>query len=77
MGLPGNLLVLAISRNGDLIVPHGNTRLEMDDRLTLFGRQENLQEATAWLETDASVRSLGGDHAPQHEPGDQAQPQTD
>ena len=76
LGLPGNLLVLAISRNGDLIVPHGNTRLELDDRLTLFGMQENLQEATDLLETGRTVHSMGRDHAPQHEPGDQAQPYT-
>lgn len=76
LGLPGNLLVLAICRNGDLIVPHGNTRLEMNDRLTLFGRQDNLQEATAWLASYPSVLSAGGNHTAQHEPGDQAQPYT-
>ena len=76
LGLPGNLLVLAICRNGDLIVPHGNTRLEMNDRLTLFGRQDNLQEATAWLASYPSALSAGGNHTAQHEPGDQAQPYT-
>lgn len=76
LGLPGNLLVLAICRNGDLIVPHGNTRLELGDRLTLFGRQEDLQQATVWLETGTPVQSLGGNHTPQHEPGDQAQTYT-
>ncbi len=35
--LPGDVLVLALRRNGDLLVPHGDTRLELDDRLTLAG----------------------------------------
>lgn len=49
LGLPGNLLVLSIGRNGDLLIPHGNTRLETGDRVTLIGNVENLNEAEAWL----------------------------
>ncbi len=51
LGLPGNLSVLAIGRNGDLIVPHGNTRLELGDRVTLFGNLEEVQEVVSWMET--------------------------
>ena len=29
--------MLAIRRNGDLLVPHGNTQLDYGDRLTLAG----------------------------------------
>ena len=50
LSLPGNLLVLSIGRNGDLIIPHGDTRLEMGDRLTIFGEMEDLQNAAGWLE---------------------------
>lgn len=38
--LPGDVLVLAISRDGELLVPHGNTRIELGDRITLVGSQE-------------------------------------
>jgi Trk K+ transport system NAD-binding subunit len=49
LGLPGNLLVLAISRNGEMIVPHGNTRLKSGDILTLLGNVEELEEANSLL----------------------------
>jgi Kef-type K+ transport system membrane component KefB/Trk K+ transport system NAD-binding subunit len=50
LGLPGNLLVLAVNRSGDIIIPHGSTRLECGDRLTLLGNPEGLSEAALWLE---------------------------
>ncbi len=43
--LPGGLLALAIRRDGDLLVPHGNTRLCLDDRLTLVGSIEDIELA--------------------------------
>ena len=49
LGLPGNLLVLAITRNGEMIVPHGNTRLKSGDKLTLLGNLEELEEAESLL----------------------------
>ena len=51
LGLPGNLLILSIGRNGDLLIPHGNTRLELGDRLTLLGDIDDLQSAVGWLDT--------------------------
>ena len=35
--LPGDLLILAVRREGELVVPHGDTRLAEFDRLTLIG----------------------------------------
>jgi Kef-type K+ transport system membrane component KefB/Trk K+ transport system NAD-binding subunit len=43
--LPGALLALAIRRDGELIVPHGNTRLCRNDRLTLVGSVEDIEIA--------------------------------
>jgi Kef-type K+ transport system membrane component KefB len=43
--LPGGLLALAIRRDGELLVPHGNTRLCRNDRLTLVGSIEDLELA--------------------------------
>jgi Kef-type K+ transport system membrane component KefB/Trk K+ transport system NAD-binding subunit len=40
ISLPGDVLALAISRDGELLVPHGNTRVELGDRITLLGSQE-------------------------------------
>jgi Trk K+ transport system NAD-binding subunit len=43
--LPGGLLALAIRRDGELLVPHGNTRLCRNDRLTLVGSIEDIKLA--------------------------------
>jgi Trk K+ transport system NAD-binding subunit len=43
--LPGGLLALAIRRDGELLVPHGNTRLCLNDRLTLVGSVEDIETA--------------------------------
>jgi Trk K+ transport system NAD-binding subunit len=43
--LPGGLLALAIRRDGELLVPHGNTRLCRHDRLTLVGSIEDIELA--------------------------------
>ncbi len=45
LDLPGDLLALAIRRDGDLLVPHGNTRLCYNDRLTLMGTIEDIELA--------------------------------
>jgi Trk K+ transport system NAD-binding subunit len=41
--------VLAIQRGEDVIIPHGSTRLQTGDRLTLAGDLEALQAAEDWL----------------------------
>ncbi|MEW5869390.1 MAG: cation:proton antiporter [Chloroflexota bacterium] len=50
LGLPGNLLVLSINRDGEIIIPHGNTRLKYGDRLTTLGAVSELAQALNWLE---------------------------
>ncbi len=45
LDLPGGLLALAIRREGELLVPHGNTRLCRNDRLTLVGSIEDIELA--------------------------------
>jgi Kef-type K+ transport system membrane component KefB/Trk K+ transport system NAD-binding subunit len=50
LGLPGNLLILSVRRNGELIIPHGNTRIEPGDQLTILGDIATLDEAAAALE---------------------------
>ncbi|HUK40161.1 MAG TPA: cation:proton antiporter [Candidatus Acidoferrales bacterium] len=45
LSLPGGLLALAIRRDGELLVPHGNTRLCRNDRLTLVGSVEDIEQA--------------------------------
>ena len=34
---PGDLLILAVRRQGELVVPHGDTRLNAGDQITLVG----------------------------------------
>jgi Kef-type K+ transport system membrane component KefB/Trk K+ transport system NAD-binding subunit len=45
LDLPGGVLVVALRRNGDLIVPNGNTQLELFDHLTLAGPAEDVESA--------------------------------
>ena len=47
--LPGDVLVLALRRNGELLVPHGNTRLEQGDYLTLVGTLEWVAQAEVMM----------------------------
>ncbi len=43
-------LVAMISRNGDMIMPHGDTNLKLGDRLTLIGKQEAVDETINYFE---------------------------
>ena len=45
---PGDLLVLAIRRNDEVLIPHGTTRLAMGDHLTILGDLDVIQEAEEW-----------------------------
>lgn len=43
--LPGDLLILAVRRRDELLVPHGHTQLKVGDRLTLIGSLEAISQA--------------------------------
>lgn len=45
----GDVLLTAVRRNGDLIIPHGNTQLAYGDHVTLIGSIEDTQAARDWL----------------------------
>ncbi|MCB9438272.1 MAG: cation:proton antiporter [Anaerolineales bacterium] len=47
--LPTDVLVVSIQRQGQLIVPHGYTQLQLRDEITLVGRPESLQTVTLRL----------------------------
>jgi Kef-type K+ transport system membrane component KefB len=47
---PGDLLVLAIRRNDEVIVPHGTTRLALGDHLTVLGDLDVIQQAEDWTD---------------------------
>ena len=44
LNLPGDVLVLAVRRNGELIVPHGNTEVMIGDHLALVGSNECISD---------------------------------
>ncbi len=48
--LPGDYLVLSIRRRSELLIPHGNTVLEYNDRLSLLGDLARLDESRSLLE---------------------------
>ncbi len=49
INLPGDALVLGLRRNGEILVPHGDTKLRRGDLLMLIGHQDCLQEAMTQL----------------------------
>ncbi|NBI29140.1 cation:proton antiporter domain-containing protein [Chengkuizengella marina] len=42
--LPGNMLILRIYRGDSFIIPHGNTQIELGDRLLVSGDVESIRE---------------------------------
>jgi Trk K+ transport system NAD-binding subunit len=48
--LPGDMLVLSIRREGELMIPRGNTILEIGDRLTILGDLNIMPDIEEWLE---------------------------
>ena len=50
LGLPGDFLVLSLRRNGDLMVPRGETTVEIGDRLTMLGDVEDVRAVKKWFE---------------------------
>jgi Trk K+ transport system NAD-binding subunit len=47
--LPLETLVLSLARNGHSVVPHGYTRLQLGDEVTLVGKAASLDEAVRRL----------------------------
>jgi CPA2 family monovalent cation:H+ antiporter-2 len=48
--LPGDILVMALRRNGELLVPHGYTQIESGDHLTLVGSFNSMEEMRTYFE---------------------------
>lgn len=49
--LPAGVIVTLVRRNGEALVPSGDTRLEEGDVVTLVGSQEGMDRLRQWLET--------------------------
>jgi trk system potassium uptake protein TrkA len=43
--LPGDVLILTVRRDGELLIPHGNTRLNWGDQITLVGSVDFMDTA--------------------------------
>lgn len=48
--LPGDALVIGLRRQGEIVVPHGDTVLQLEDMLMLVGSPKALREAHLWLQ---------------------------
>jgi Trk K+ transport system NAD-binding subunit len=48
--LPGNVLLLGLRREGEVLVPNGDTVLREDDVLMLLGHPDEIQEALACID---------------------------
>lgn len=53
--LPPGVLVLSVRRGTQLLVPHGHTRVELGDRLALFGEPDELEDVALLLEATRAV----------------------
>jgi Kef-type K+ transport system membrane component KefB/Trk K+ transport system NAD-binding subunit len=47
--LSGELLIVSISREGELLIPHGNMRVHLGDQMTILGSLEALDDARVSL----------------------------
>jgi Trk K+ transport system NAD-binding subunit len=47
--LPGDALILGLRRSGEILVPHGDTNLELGDLIMLVGHQDSLHKAMVRL----------------------------
>lgn len=45
----GDVLIVSIVREGEQLIPHGNMRVEVGDRITVLGNLEGLEEVKALL----------------------------
>jgi CPA2 family monovalent cation:H+ antiporter-2 len=50
LNLPGDLLILAIRRNQQLLIPRGNTSFEIGDRVSILGGHDSLSAARELFE---------------------------
>ena len=48
--LTGDLLIVSISRDGELLIPHGNMRVQLGDNMTVLGGLEALEDARLLIE---------------------------
>lgn len=55
--LPGNALILGIQREGAVMVPHGDTVLELGDHIALIGSPDSVGEAIEMLGVDGGALS--------------------
>ena len=56
--LPGDALVMGLRRSGEVLVPHGDTRLKQGDLLMLIGHEESLQQAINQLDPLAEMQQI-------------------
>ncbi|MCB0193786.1 MAG: cation:proton antiporter [Anaerolineae bacterium] len=56
--LPGDALVMGLRRSGEVLVPHGDTRLKQGDLLMLIGHEASLQQAVNQLDPLAEMQRI-------------------
>jgi len=49
LNLPGECLIAILERDGDIIIPKGNTVLESGDTLSILGYPDDIVELKIWL----------------------------
>jgi len=45
--LPGDVLILSLKRDGSIIIPHGDTTLQLSDQLGLIGNRSSINDVAA------------------------------
>ena len=54
------LLVVAVSRDGEIIIPHGGTTLEEDDVIYIIGESNSINNLTAKYKLNMDKRLIKG-----------------
>jgi Kef-type K+ transport system membrane component KefB/Trk K+ transport system NAD-binding subunit len=62
--LPGDVLVVALRRHDELLLPHGNTQLQAGDRLTLAGSTDAVALAREMFLNEAMIQDQPLDEIP-------------
>lgn len=65
LNLPETFLIVHLNRNGETILPHGNTRLEAGDRVTVLSRDGDLDALQSFWVRSGETGSLEGKLEPQ------------
>ena len=58
--MPEESILISIKRNGNVIIPHGDTRFQTGDLITAFVREKDIETLQACLKGDHPIKNNSG-----------------